>query len=202
MLVLDDRSGQDQPEKKHRTFFALWPDDETRAQLDVQAERLAAELGSGVRRMRTENLHITLVFLGDVNAAQTAKARQLASEIESESFMLRMEAYGYFQRPKVLFSEAKVVPEAAGNLQQRLYQSLESAGYKLDTRPWHPHMTLFRKVTAEQAEQALASTECPAYDWPVQSFSLLQSIQSAAGVRYQEVDRWYLSSVPSMSQSI
>ncbi len=48
-----------------RLFYALWPDDAARAQLAQAAAALNVHDG---QRVRDENLHLTLVFLGAVDA--------------------------------------------------------------------------------------------------------------------------------------
>ena len=177
---------------KKRSFFALWPDEQLRVVLAKQVQHVQANVGESVRRMRTENLHITLVFLGDITAEQRVHARTVADGVKQDGFELQVDTYGYFHRPKVLFAEPECVPEAAIALQQQMYTGLKDAGFVLDTRPWHPHMTLFRKVPMQQAERLLGDAECPSCKWPVKSFSLLQSVQTRAGVSYQEAGRWAL----------
>ena len=47
-----------------RLFFALWPEDSTRAELTAAMRRLQPEVTA--RWVMPENLHMTLAFLGDV----------------------------------------------------------------------------------------------------------------------------------------
>ena len=55
-------------EKTARLFFALWPDNEVRRTLDQAGRQLHAACGG--RRMRAPNVHLTLVFLGNVEIAR------------------------------------------------------------------------------------------------------------------------------------
>src|SRR5690606_10650260 len=60
---------------RHRVFYALWPDEETRASL-ARATRHAVRRCGG-RPIRRENLHITLAFLGSVDETGLQRALDL-----------------------------------------------------------------------------------------------------------------------------
>ena len=63
----------DEPPDRHRVFFALWPDDATRAAIS-RATREAVRL-SGGRPIAKERLHVTVAFLGELTAAGLEAAR-------------------------------------------------------------------------------------------------------------------------------
>ena len=79
-------------EPTRRLFFALWPDAVLKAQIG-HAARTPARSVDG-RRVRDENLHLTLLFLGNVGADAEARVRIAAgascqsgfSRSRSESF--------------------------------------------------------------------------------------------------------------------
>ena len=63
----------DEPPDRHRVFFALWPDDATRAAIS-RATREAVRT-SGGRPIAKERLHVTIAFLGELTAAGLEVAR-------------------------------------------------------------------------------------------------------------------------------
>ncbi|WP_221896434.1 2'-5' RNA ligase family protein [Bathymodiolus japonicus methanotrophic gill symbiont] len=48
-----------------RLFFALWPSEQTRKQIDNFNQSLKLD---GLRKVSSANLHITLLFLGNTDA--------------------------------------------------------------------------------------------------------------------------------------
>ena len=59
----------------------------------------------------------------------------------------------------------------AASLQDRL----RGAGFALERRPFHPHLTLARHCTH------LPATTAPTFDWPVNQFTLFASENTASG---------------------
>ncbi len=123
-------------------------EDARRAQIELQ-ERLAAALGplaDALRWQRGENVHLTLHFLGDVE-------RRLVSELtaaleraarDREPFEVRIEDIGVFpdaRRPRVLWAGIAATT-GLDELHRAVGAELEGLGFPLETRPFHPHLTL------------------------------------------------------------
>ena len=169
-----------------RCFFAFWPDADTRLAIARQRDALSATQPSPVRPMRDENLHLTLVFLGNINQQQLHQAQAVAEQVRAQAFEWYLDRYGYFPRPKVLHYQPSHVPAAAVDCQHQLNAALQAAGLPHEQRSWVPHVTLLRKVTAASAQQASRIR------WRVAEFVLVVSRQQAQGVVYEPVGRWPL----------
>lgn len=169
-----------------RCFFAFWPDADTRLAIARQRDALRAMQPNPVRSMRDENLHLTLVFLGNINQQQLQQAQTVAEQVQAQAFEWHLDRYGYFPRPKVLHYQPNHVPAAAEDCQQQLNTALQAAGLPHEQRSWVPHVTLLRKVMAASAQQA------PRVHWRVTEFVLVVSRQQAQGVVYEPVGRWPL----------
>ena len=57
-----------------RVFFAIWPDNAAQKQLAALAKQLQAESLCGGRKIKPENIHLTLVFVGEVDSRQAGSA--------------------------------------------------------------------------------------------------------------------------------
>ena len=148
-----------------------------------------------LRRVKPENLHVTLAFLGQTPderlvdvAATAADAAGLVSE-----FTLSFDRAGRFPergRPRVVWlgiadGEASVVALGAG-----VYAGLRSRNLHFDDRPLAPHLTLAR--VAEDASSAEAKTVGAALDelavpgvrFEVREIAVVQSVLSPKGPRY------------------
>lgn len=172
-----------QPEQtKQRLFFALWPDDAVRASLSSVIKQVTQHHQG--KAVRTDNLHITLAFLGYVSDAQRECIEAVADSISMTPFNLRFDHAGWFKRPKVLWLGANETPNALMQLITNLNQGLRGCDIALDDRPFAAHLTLMRKV------KEFHEMEMEPIDWRVERFCLVQSFTQPEGVEYRVVKSW------------
>jgi 2'-5' RNA ligase len=126
-----------------------------------------------------ENLHITLAFLGSVDDNMYQCVHSLANEIEAESFAMTLSRLGFFPRPRVIWLGPESCPPALQYLVQVLNLNLSLCGYVPESRPYHPHLTLFRKALPVKSEVRVASLR-----WSIDSFCLVESKTHPHGVEY------------------
>ena len=170
---------------KQRLFFALWPDDEIRAQLASVVSAMPHRLGKPVAN---RNLHITLVFLGLVDADMTACFHNQALNIIGKPFRITLSELGYFRRSRVLWLGSEQCPEPLLALVQILNGKLKSCGFRPETRPFSPHITLFRK--AHPLRGGLSDIKI---EWQVDSFYLVESQTRPEGAQYHLVQEYPLN---------
>lgn len=176
--------------KTERLFFALWPSDEVRQAIKHNCKSLLRHTGG--RPVAVENWHITLAFLGSVDAAQRQCVEQVAEAIHLPGFELALDHDGYFPRPRVLWLGARETPEVLKELANTLVKGCGDCGLSLDKRPFKAHLTLKRKVN-----QAPPSNEIKPIAWPVESFALVRSKTLPEGVQYEVVRTWPLKVLSS-----
>src|SRR5262245_51632274 len=100
--------------KTRRLFFALWPDEPTRAALE-QATRKAAR-ASGGRPMSAANLHSTLVFLGSVPEDGLPGLVESVAAVRQARFKLTFDALEHWAKPQVLILRCGNPPAAVAEL--------------------------------------------------------------------------------------
>jgi len=184
---------QDRPEepqradrpKTQRLFFALWPDDDQRRLIRRHCKSLLRH--GGGRPVATENLHVTLAFLGPVTADQRACVERAADAIRLPPFELNLDHAAHWPRPRVLWVGPSEQPPALLALAAALHQAATACGLKLDARPYQAHLTLMRKVARAPADLAIRP-----FRWPVRGFVLVESKTLAEGVRYTPLKSWPL----------
>jgi 2'-5' RNA ligase len=164
-----------------RLFFALWPDPALRAAIASAARTPARGLPG--RRVRDENLHLTVLFLGAVEAAAEAALAQAAARVRAAPFELSLDRAGSFFRARVLWVGPSQVPAQLGDLRSQLEAAAGAAGVAVDPKPLVPHVTCYRDV-----RQTLEPVPVEPLLWPVRSFAL---VHSAAG-QYHVVSQWPL----------
>ena len=161
-----------------RTFFALWPGPEVRADLARRAS-LVAKVCSG-RASRPDTLHLTLVFIGATPLERVAPLQNLMDGIRLPRFTLVLDQCGWFRHNGIAWAGTRAAPEPLIALQQALARGAEKLGFSLDVRPYAPHLTL-----ARDASRAPPAAMTPALDWAVGSFVLVASELTPEGPRYR-----------------
>src|SRR5690606_25550965 len=91
-----------------RVFFALWPDECTAAVLSGWAQEAHAVCGG--RIMRPDTLHLTLAFLGMVPHARIARLVTLLERATLLGGTLRLDHYGCFRGPQIVWAGPSKVP--------------------------------------------------------------------------------------------
>lgn len=163
-----------------RLFFALWPDEKTRDALRRVTRSVVRHCGG--RPVPPASYHVTLAFLGNVPDEQFESVHAAARRLRPEPLTLVIDRLGHFAAPQVLWAGPTVVPEPLAQFAADLGRALAAAGLRLDPRPFHPHVTIARKVLAPPEREALRAVE-----WPVAGFALLESQTDPAGARYRVI---------------
>lgn len=171
--------------RRERLFFALWPDAACRAALAAVArERLRRKRG---RPVEAANLHLTLAFLGAVEAQCRRCAECAAASLRAAPFELIFEQSGCWPRPRVLWSAPAQTPTALLGLASALSRALLPCGYEPERRAFRAHVTLARKV-----QGVLETRPHAAIAWPVRDFHLVRSHTRSEGASYEIVATWAL----------
>jgi len=82
-----------------RLFFALWPSEQVRKAVDQLNQTLKAR---ELKTVKADNLHVTLVFLANVDAQTEQIIRQKANDISAQPFMLNFTQLAYWHKPRIL----------------------------------------------------------------------------------------------------
>lgn len=175
------------PDGRRRLFLALWPDDGLRGRLrDLLERELPVRSG---RPEPVANLHITLVFIGDVAGDRVSAIEQAVASVPGAAFELSLERVGYWERPRILWLGPREVPAVLFSLVRDLRVALETCGIPPETRPYLPHMTLARKVLRLPPAVAIEPLR-----WAVGAYSLMESVPCEGRSAYRELARWPLRS--------
>lgn len=170
-----------------RVFFALWPDSQTRAHLETLSAQAHAEFGG--RRMRTDTLHITLAFIGDIDAARVDSALAIGDGLGVQpAFSMTIDQLRCWRHNRIVWCGPKVVPATLDETASLLGERLSAAGFRLDARPFAAHATLLRK-----ADCSRSAPDFVPFDWPVRQVVLVEANLSSVGARYEIIGRWPLA---------
>lgn len=152
-----------------RTFIAL---DVGRSVRDhaVLLQRQLTKIHPDVNWVAPDNLHITLLFLGELSDTEIhtvcrSTARASKKRAPFPISIAEVGAFPNLRRPKILWvgvqEGAERVRELFTDIETLLF---EQGLYRKEERQYHPHMTLGR-IRHEQAGQALAPELQKLGDW-------------------------------------
>jgi len=120
------------------------------------------------RKTHPEDLHLTLVFLGDLGVEGRACAEEVAGRIRVAPFALKLDRLGGFPRARILWCGASERPRSLLDLVQALNNGLAGCGFRPERRTFRPHVTLARKAWP----LPMRGVEPPVV-WPVSGFALV-----------------------------
>jgi 2'-5' RNA ligase len=162
---------------RRRLFFALLPSMRQRAEL---ADAVAALRPAG-RPVMAANLHLTLAFLGVLDAPQARLTEAVAEYIHAAPLVLDLQCVGLWRRPQVLWCAAPHAVPALLALHRVLAGDLRAAGFGLDARAFSPHVTVARGVARYHGPERLPG----AVRWELGAFQLVESRTGPAGAAYR-----------------
>ena len=171
--------------KDKRLFLACWPDQSLQETLFKLARRLQKKHGG--RKTPQQNIHLTLLFLGQVPEQKEQDLRHRLRTLEAKEFELELDKAGCFGHCKIKWVGASMQPAALRNLYRGLQQICHELGLLTDDKAFRPHITLLRNSRGELVQ------EIRPLCWKVDSYYLIESVQTGAGVEYRIVEEFRLS---------
>lgn len=174
-----------------RLFFALQPPLELAASVLESASPLLAALQA--RAAPASNLHATLCFLGSVEPERLEALRTAASQVRAAPVALRLDAFDYWNKPRVLVAAATEESTEASALSMSLHERASAAGFSPDPKPFRAHLTLARKISpTDAAKISWPQNISPGFVVRCERFSLMESTKGEHGSIYSVIDSWPL----------
>ncbi len=164
-----------------RLFFALWPDADTRQRCVAVTRQLE---GYG-RAVAANNIHVTLLFLGQTDSDQQQSLSQRAAKIAVEPMNLSFDRLSYWPKPAVCCLTSRVFDPSVLHLVEQLRHAAQTIGMPVEQRVYQPHVTLLRKSRPTTALPVITPIR-----WQAERFCLVESCSLPGGVEYRLVARW------------
>lgn len=181
-----------------RTFIAVPLEEPLRQKLVALQENLSLA-GNDVKWVEPPNLHVTLLFLGEVDARETLDVCRAVARVTAElpPFTLELGGLGFFpnpRRPRVLWAGLTEGAVEMANLHDALEGALMDLGcYRREERGYTPHVTLGRiksdDLTPEFRAGINAATTWRGGRQPVRDVHVLSSELERSGPMYTVLSR-------------
>jgi 2'-5' RNA ligase len=166
-----------------RLFFALWPNDAERKKLDAFNQSLEV---TG-RKLRADNLHVTLVFLGNVSDDICSTLLTKARSIEASPVQLVFNELNYWKRPRVICLTCQQQTLPVYTLVNQISRLVSDLGISIEQRPYRAHVTLVRKAVTRP------DVHFAPFHLHFERFALVESQSTENGVHYEVLKDWPLA---------
>lgn len=157
-----------------RLFYAIEFDRTVKDSLCAAMDKMKPCFIQG-RFTPRENLHLTLVFLGEISGTRLTEACAAMDSVSAKRFSLCIGGVGFFRQTNSNLCWAGV---ETGEQLQTLYTSLcaelRERGFRTGTSPYRPHLTLVRQAILQEGCNRRSLT-VPVIRVPVEQFSLIKS---------------------------
>ncbi len=184
------------PGERIRSFIAIPVPSAGIQVLEDAVEKLESELGKSVRWVRSESIHLTLKFMGDIPAGMVEQVLEALPPVAAQfsAIELSISGLGVFpnpRRPRVLWAGVHGDLETLSSLQLAIDDAVGKLGLPKEQRAFSPHLTLGR-VRRDVAEgqlrrigQAVAAEELPGTPpWTADTVNLMRTELDPAGSRH------------------
>lgn len=133
-----------------------------------------------------DNVHLTLVFLGNVATERVAALSEIARECKPGSFELTFDRIERWHGG-ILSLVPSAPPATLLTWVKMLRTRLSVSEYTLEAREFRPHVTL-----ARDARHDARGGGIEALTWPVSDFCLVESTRGEHGSLYRTIASWPL----------
>jgi len=189
-----------------RSFIAIdFPEETRKALEDIQKE--LKRCGAGVRWVKPSSIHLTLKFLGNIQAAQVEDiALAVAQGIRDQPpITLRPAGLGAFpsrRKPRVIWIGMEGEVQRLNGIQARVDNALEPLDFAREKRGFRPHLTIGRVKDHRRLQplvDAMAKLDVPEFDsFDVTEIILYKSDLRPTGAIYTKLHRMSLAASASV----
>ena len=168
-----------------RLFFSLMPKQGIRDQLTEVVRSFP--IAKGAQPISSDRLHITLLFLGNVDRNTFKCLEKKVVQTPMQSFTVQLDLYGYFKRSKVVWIGCSSCPSELNRLVNYLKSIVVQSGINFDNNFYEPHVTLFKKIMLADFPSVPVLIS-----WKVDKFYLVESVPHENTTRYNKVASYRL----------
>lgn len=173
-----------------RLFISINFNEEIKDAVYEVLEKLKADTVKGSFTYR-ENLHLTLVFIGEVPISQIDAIKTAMDRVKSEPFSIKLKDIGHFKRDDEniywigVEKNSKLI-----RIYKQLCDELTRLGFAIEKREYKPHLTLGRRVVVVDGfNEEKFSASVPAMEMVVENISLMKSERINGKLTYTEIYR-------------
>jgi len=173
-------------ESSIRSFIAIDLSDPFRRQIEAFIQELRKS-DAQVRWVRTEGIHLTLKFLGNVAPELIEEIKPALARIASQTAPIRIEpeacgAFPTIKSPRVIWVGIRGQIGPLAELVRRVETAMVPLGFEQEGRPFKPHLTVGR-VKGRLRLQALQQILLEHRDFSAEAFDAAEVVLYKSDLR-------------------
>jgi 2'-5' RNA ligase len=113
----------------------------------AQVQALVVQTGADVRLVETENIHVTMRFLGDISSVMVDKIYEEMLNVQFVPFAVQLKSVGVFPSlsyPRVVWAGIAKGTSELRSIFDQLEPRLRVLGFAADSHGFSPHLTIAR----------------------------------------------------------
>jgi 2'-5' RNA ligase len=167
----------------------------------VNIQKLLLNTGAALKIVKSENIHITMRFLGNISSNLIEKISNDLQWIDFNSFSVKLNGLGVFPKinhPRVVWVGITKGSKELFNIFDQIEPILQKLGFSHDFKGFLPHLTIARVKSPKNKEQLINLVKNKsAYNIGViriKSLKLKKSNLSSVGPIYSTIKNFYSKS--------
>lgn len=173
-----------------RLFIAIKLNEETKRSI-LKLQNSLKELSRGGNFTKEENLHITLVFIGETEQGSVQKIISSLDTINAAPFTLTISGLGSF---KNLYWMGVNKSRELDDIYKTLCRELVNKGFQIEKRELTPHITLVKElILAPGFDKTNLVPKVSVITQRIEKISLMKSERKSTALVYTEIYKKYLN---------
>jgi 2'-5' RNA ligase len=152
-----------------RSFVAFDINNPVVLQKFAEVQNLLLDTGADLKPVEPQNIHITMRFLGDIQAAMVDSIHESMQKVNFSAFDCGIHGLGVFpdlRYTRVVWAGITTGSDELQKVAEQLETQLRTLGFRADPKGFSPHLTLARVRTGRnKAELARRVQELVDYDF-------------------------------------
>ncbi len=180
----------------YRCFIALEAVDPLRDHLEEHLRRFRPR--TGVNWVKNENLHLTLLFLGDVDSTRMPELEEIVDECvcRRRPLWLSLRGLDLFpaKSPRLIWASLDARDDEPRLLHKGLLSQTRQAGFEPDSKPLRLHITLGRikRQLPVWLEEEILQSEVDSAWQPHTAVTLYRSVLKPEGPTYHVLNQYII----------
>ena len=174
-----------------RAFISIDFENDEVVQNIVKIQNQLRDLDAKLKFVNPKILHITLEFLGEISEEQINQVSSILEELSFPKFLLSVKHPDVLPNEKyirVIYCNLEGHIEQLKQIQNEIRLKLKKLGFKTDSRPFKPHLTIARvKYVNNKSELIKVINNLSEYtcgEQEIKSVKLKESVLGPTGPEY------------------
>ncbi|MDG6222839.1 MAG: RNA 2',3'-cyclic phosphodiesterase [Candidatus Bathyarchaeota archaeon] len=130
-----------------RSFLAFDIEDQKILGNISHIQKMLANSGAELKLVNPQNIHVTIRFLGEIQASMIDSIHEEMKQITFSPFTIELQGLGAFPKPnnpRVVWAGIKNGEKELKDIFQQLEPRLRGLGFQPDNKGFNPHLTIAR----------------------------------------------------------